>query len=124
MNIDSKRCVLIVEDEAMISMLLEDMIHDLGFEVVGPAAKIDDARALALQADVDLAILDISICGSAVYPIADVLRSRGIPFIFATGYDFRALPREFEGSPILSKPFSQQTFSAAVDEVLNGACNA
>jgi CheY-like chemotaxis protein len=120
---NGRKCrVLIVEDEAMISMLIEDMVSDLGCHVVGPAANIDQALALAQQADVDLAVLDIGVDGSVVYPVADVLRARSIPFIFATGYDFNALPRGFQGTRVLSKPFSYQTFRDALGDVLTGSC--
>jgi DNA-binding response OmpR family regulator len=84
--------VLIVEDETMVSMLIEDMTSDLGAEVVGPAAKFEQAMALALEADFDLAVLDVNLDGLVVYPVADVLRDRGIPFIFLTGYDSSVVP--------------------------------
>src|SRR3954452_13708464 len=81
------RCrVLVVEDEAMIAMLVEDMVLDFGSEVVGPAARMDEAIRLARHAELDAAILDINVGGTVVFPVADVLRERGIPFIFATGY--------------------------------------
>jgi CheY-like chemotaxis protein len=117
MSSDQKR-VLIVEDEAMISMLIEDMVIDFGYRVVGPAARLDHALTLALQAEIDLALLDINVDGSVVYPVADVLRFRGIPFIFATGYDFRTLPQRFKGNPTLSKPFSYQTFADTLRHVV------
>ncbi|RDI56819.1 response regulator [Microvirga subterranea] len=104
---EGRKCrVLIVEDEAMISMLIEDMVLDLGCEIVGPAARLDHALTLALQAPIDIGVLDINVDGSVVFPVADVLRFRGIPFIFSTGYDARSLPERFCGSPTLTKPFS------------------
>lgn len=118
MSSDHKRRILVVEDEAMISMLIEDMVSDFGCQVVGPAARLDHALTLALRAEVDAALLDINVDGSVVYPVADVLRFRGIPFIFATGYDFRTLPQRFQGSPTLSKPFSYRTFATTLHEVL------
>jgi len=116
--------VLIVEDEAMISMLIEDMILDFGSEVVGPAARLDHALTLALQADIDVGLLDINVDGSVVFPVADVLRFRGIPFVFATGYDFRALPERFRGCPALSKPFSYQDFARTLSSVLASTSGA
>lgn len=118
MSNDRKHRILIVEDEAMISMLIEDMVVDFGCEVVGPAARLDHALTLALQEDFDLAVLDINVDGTVIYPVADVLRFRGIPFIFATGYDFRTLPQRFQGSPTLSKPFSYQNFIDMLSDAL------
>lgn len=116
--------VLIVEDETMISMLIEDMVCDLGGHVVGPAAKFEQAMILALQADFDLAVLDVNVDGLVVYPIADVLRYRGIPFIFVTGYDSSVVPQRYQHNCVLSKPFSHQTFSDALREVFANSSSA
>ena len=116
--------VLIVEDEAMISMLIEDMVLDFGCEIVGPAARLDHALTLALQADIDIGLLDINVDGSVVFPVADVLRFRGIPFIFSTGYDFRSLPERFRECPTLSKPFSYDNFVDALRIALAGTSDA
>jgi CheY-like chemotaxis protein len=110
--------VLVVEDETMISMLIEDMVCDLGAEVVGPAAKFEQAMMLALEADFDLAVLDVNLDGLVVYPIADVLRHRGIPFIFMTGYDSSAIPESYQPNRVLSKPFSHPNFCEALGEAL------
>jgi len=112
--------VLIVEDAAMVSMLIEDMVCDLGGHVVGPASSVEQAMALALEADLDLAILDINVDGLAIYPVADVLRCRGVPFIFMTGYDSSVIPQHYQGQCVLSKPFSHQTFCDTVDDILAG----
>jgi len=121
MSEGGKKRVLIVEDEAMISMMIEDMVLDFGSEIVGPAARLDHALTLALQAEIDIGILDINVDGTVVFPVADVLRFRGIPFIFATGYDFRSLPERFRGSPTLSKPFSYENFAELLRSLITEA---
>lgn len=118
MHNDRSPRVLIIEDEAMIAMLIEDMVCDLGGQAVGPATKFEQAMSLALQADFDLAVLDVNVDGSAVYPIADVLRHRGIPFIFMTGYDSSVIPQRYQHNCVLLKPFTHQTFSDALREII------
>lgn len=117
MHTDRSPRVFIVEDEAVISMLIEDMVSDLGGQVVGPAAKFEQAMSLALQADFDLAVLDVNVDGLAVYPIADVLCHRGIPFIFVTGYDSSVVPQRYQHNCVLLKPFTPQTFSDALGDI-------
>ncbi len=113
------RCrVLFVEDEAMVSMLIEDMLLDLGIEVVGPVAKMEEALALAREAEIEAAILDINIGGQFTYPVADMLQSRGVPVIFATGYGLSALPERFRSTPTLHKPFARTCFERAIEAAL------
>lgn len=121
MHMNRRPRVLIVEDESMISILLEDMVCDLGAHIVGPAARFEHAMTLALEAEIDLAILDVNVDGLVVYPIADVLRCRGIPFIFVTGYEASAVPQRYHCNCVLSKPFSHETFNDAVEEAFMGA---
>jgi DNA-binding response OmpR family regulator len=111
---ERKHRILVVEDEAMISMLLEDMVLDCGGEIVGPAAKFDDALELAHKAEFGVAVLDLNLNGTLSYPIAEVIRRRGIPVIFATGYGTDGLLDRFSDCPTLQKPFSQQDFAEAV----------
>jgi DNA-binding response OmpR family regulator len=111
---ERKHRILIVEDEAMISMLLEDMVLECGGELVGPVARFDDALALAHQAEFGVAVLDLNLNGTLSYPIAEVIRERGIPVIFATGYGASGLLGRFRDCPTLQKPFSQQDFADAV----------
>ncbi|MCB8822857.1 response regulator [Microvirga rosea] len=118
MNTDRSPRVLIVEDEAVIAMLIEDMVCDLGGQVVGTATKFEQAMSLALQANFDLAILDVNVDGVAIYPIADILGDRGTPFVFMTGYDFSVIPERYQHNRVLSKPFTHQTFSDALRNIV------
>ena len=96
---EARSRVLLVEDEAMIAMLVEEMVLDFGSEVVGPAAKMEEALRLASDASLDAAILDVNVGGAVVYPVADLLRARGVPIIFATGYGAGELPSRFRKTP-------------------------
>jgi CheY-like chemotaxis protein len=97
--------ILIVEDEYLIRLLLEDMLVELGYEVGGVAASIDEGAAQAKEAQFDLAILDVNIDGKQVFPVADTLKGRGIPFCFITGYGAQGLPEQYRQTPTLQKPF-------------------
>jgi two-component SAPR family response regulator len=86
-------------------MLLEDMLADLGYEIVGTASRLDEATGLARTANCDLAILDVNLNGHQSYPVADIFVERGIPFMFATGYGERGMPSAYQNRPTLQKPF-------------------
>jgi CheY-like chemotaxis protein len=122
MNADGKtpprRRVLIVEDELMIRMLLEDMLDDLGFEVAATAGRVDEAVRLVNDTEFDVAILDMNLNGQAVAPVVEVLEKRGLPYVFATGYDERGLPEAHRGRPTLQKPFQQENLERALNSVL------
>lgn len=109
--------ILVIEDEPMLSSSIEDVARELGCHVVGPAARLDHALTLALQSDIDVAVLVINVDGSVIYPVADVLRFRGIPFLFSVGDDMRPLPQRFEGSRTLPKPFSAEALKDVLGEI-------
>ena len=98
--------VLIVEDEALITMLFEDILADLGCEVVGPAMNVRQALDLARAAEVDVAVLDVNLNGEPSFPVASVLQERGVPLVFSSGYGSHGLPPEWQGRPTLPKPFT------------------
>src|SRR6266568_3218040 len=87
------RRVLIVEDEVLVSILIEDALTDLGIEVAGVAGNFD------------CAILDLQIQGKDVFPVAEALAARGVPFVFATGYGQSGVPEKYRTRPVLQKPF-------------------
>jgi len=123
MALTGKR-VLVVEDEALVAMMLEDMLESLGCEVVGVAARLDAARKQAQTARIDLATLDVNLGGQMSYPVAVILRSRGIPFVFATGYNSIALPAELSDAVVLVKPYSQHQLASALLRSLSEAAGS
>jgi CheY-like chemotaxis protein len=113
--------VLFVEDETLIAVLIEEALQDLGCIVVGPVAKLEVALALARTETLDAAVLDVNIRGGDVFPVAELLRSRAIPFVLATGYGDWALPEAFRHQPRLGKPFTLQALTNSVSRLLGKA---
>ncbi len=110
--------ILLVEDEAMIAMLIEDMVADIGGELAATATRLDDAMAQASEREVDFAILDLNLGGVLTYPVAEVLRQRGIPFVFATGYGAGGLAKGYENETALEKPFTTGTLERVMKQTL------
>ena len=108
--------ILVVEDEAMVSMMLEDMLADLGCRVVGPAASLNSGLKLAQDAEVDAAVLDVNLAGEKAFPIADVLAARGVPFVYATGYGRAGLREDDLSRPVVQKPYSLQELARNLRE--------
>jgi CheY-like chemotaxis protein len=110
--------VLVVEDEMMVSMLIEDMLGDLGCKVIGPASRLDEAMELAKAVELDCAVLDVNLGGQPIFPLADLLRERGAPFAFATGYGDAGLRDVDKGSPVLQKPFREGDLARVLGELV------
>jgi CheY-like chemotaxis protein len=110
--------VLVVEDEAMIRMLLEDMLGELGCILAREAARMDEALEAARTAEFDVALLDLNLNGQNTGPVAEVLAARGVPFVFATGYGEQGLPEAFRDRPALKKPFQIDGLSRALHKAL------
>ncbi len=106
--------VLIVEDEMIVAMLLEDMLADLGHEVVETAMRLPQAVQAARSADVELAILDVNLDGRASYAVADALDARNVPIIFASGYGAGGLEPAYRERPVLMKPFLSADLARAI----------
>ena len=102
--------VLVVEDQAPIALQLEDMLVESKCEVVGPASRVGQALRLLSENAVDAAVLDLNIAGELVYPVADALDTRGLPYIFATGYDPSDVAGRYGHRPVVQKPFSRRAF--------------
>ena len=115
------RRILIVEDEMMIAMLLEDMLVDLGCSVVGPSASLEPALDLAKSDDaLDVAILDVNLAGQPVFPVADILRAKGDPIIFSSGYGDAGLREIDRAATVLQKPFRAGDLARALTTALAG----
>jgi len=116
---DRELRVLVVEDELMISMLVEDMLAELGHQVAATAASIEDARRLATEGDFDVALLDVNLNGTKVDAVADTLVRRDIPFVFTTGYGQQGLPNGYRRWPTLQKPYQTEQLGEALAHAVN-----
>ena len=97
--------VFLVEDEVMIRMMVTDMLRELGHHVAAEAGRVGEAIELVQRTHFDIAILDVNLHGEPVFPVAEAIKARHRPFIFATGYNSSILPDEFRNHPALQKPF-------------------
>jgi CheY-like chemotaxis protein len=100
--------LLLVEDEALTGMMMSDMLTELGFEVIGPFGRVADAMAAVGREDFQAAVLDVNLDGEMVYPVADAVLARGVPFVFVTGYSAEGIDRRFAQIPVLQKPIERQ----------------
>lgn len=115
------RRVLVIEDEAMVSMLIEDWLIDMGCVVVAAASRLDDGLAKAKSLAFDAAILDVNLAGERSFGIAETLQLRNLPFVFATGYGQTSIPETLRKAPVLQKPFSPAELERALLTALRGA---
>jgi CheY-like chemotaxis protein len=113
--------LLVVEDEYLIRMLLEDMLADLGYDVVAAVGTIAEASEHAVNGEIDAAILDVNLDGQEVYPVAKILAERGLPFVFVTGYGERSLNEPYRDHPALQKPFQIEQLKTLLAEILAAA---
>jgi CheY-like chemotaxis protein len=114
--------VLVLEDETIVLLMIEDLLDDLGCRVVGPAATVPEALALAEAGGFDAALLDLNLGrGETSYPVADLLAARRVPFAFVTGYSADALVPPHNGRPILEKPFWGDALSNVLKQLVPAA---
>ena len=110
--------VFVVEDEMLIALQIENTLSELGCQVVGPTAKLETALQLVDEVAFDVAILDVTVRGGKIFPVAEKLAARSIPFAFASGYGDWALPAPMRSRPRLMKPFTE----AALEELIDALC--
>ena len=108
----------VVEDEALVLLTLEDMLADLGCEVVVSTQHVDEALRLAVDAAVDVALLDVNVGGTRIDPVAQVLAARGVPIVFVTGYETPSLPDGIGPSTRVGKPFQVRELADGLRRVL------
>jgi len=110
--------VLVVEDEMLVSLLIEDVLIDQRCTVVGPFERVPGALAAAQTEALDLAVLDVNIAGAKVYPVAEALAARHIPFVFVSGYGQNAIPIDRPSWRVCSKPFRPRDLVTMLEDQL------
>lgn len=113
-----KHRVLLVEDESLIAMLIEDFLLDLDCEVVATVGQFHEALDAARNGEFDLAFLDVNLHGRPVYPVAEILQQRGIPFAFVTGYGTVGLDAKQTKAPVLQKPFQARDLAIVINQLM------
>jgi CheY-like chemotaxis protein len=113
--------VLVVDDEAIIVMLIEAILEGLECKVVGTATFFQDALEKARSLPIDVALLDVNLAGEMSYPVAEVLQSRNIPFAFVTGYGAVTFPSGLRVAPVLAKPFKPDQLVKILRDTITGA---
>lgn len=110
--------ILVVEDEFLVAVVLEDDLRFAGHSVVGPYSNLPTALEASRRESFDLAILDINLSGTMVYPLADDLLRRGVPFFFLTGYGPGDLPVRFAQTPRVAKPYETTSLLTTIRRVM------
>jgi len=100
--------VLLVEDEALVAMMIQESLTEFGFHVIGPICTVSEAEAVAKDGRPDAAVLDINLGDGLVYSVAEILAARGVPFVFVTGYDAESVDTRFREIPVLQKPIDRE----------------
>jgi PAS domain S-box-containing protein len=107
-NVEPGQRILLVEDEALVAMMIQECLAECGHSVIGPISRAGDALRAAKESDYDAAILDINLGDGMAYPVADIVSARGVPFVFVTGYEADTIDDRFGGVPVLQKPIERQ----------------
>jgi CheY-like chemotaxis protein len=110
--------ILLVEDEAVVAAMLEDMLADFGCILAGTAATVSAALAVVAAAtEIDAAILDVNLGGQKVFPVADILVSRSVPIVFSTAYDPGDLPKRYPQARIIQKPYRPEALAKLLIDI-------
>jgi CheY-like chemotaxis protein len=112
------RNILIVEDEPLIAMMLEDFLESLGHRVHASCDNLGDAMAQADQDGFDVAILDVNLKGESVWPVAEKLKARGLPFVLASGGHVEPPPAQFASVPMLEKPYTIERIPPVLEQAV------
>ncbi len=113
--------ILVLDDEPLISMLMEEWLTELGCETVGPASSVPSALGLIDGTSIDGAILDVSLGNEESYSVADALRERGVPFAFATGHGANGVAVRFQDALFVRKPFDFEEVRAVIAKLLSAS---
>jgi CheY-like chemotaxis protein len=117
------KSVFLVEDEALIRMMIVEMLEELGHRVVAEAGSIETAEPLARASVFDLAVFDINIGGFNISPIAEIVAARSLPFVFVSGYGPAGRPALFADRPVLRKPFLIEHFADMINSAIGDKSN-
>ncbi len=115
--LDGRR-IMVVEDEVLIAMLIETSLQDHGCEIVGPFGRLHEATRAAEMETLDAAIMDVNLAGERIFPVAEILWRRAVPFLLLSGYGETALPEDRRYWKLQSKPFEMNRVLATVGEMI------
>jgi DNA-binding response OmpR family regulator len=115
--------VLIVEDELLVALLIEDFLAEFGCRILGPCGSVANALLAARTEEFDLAVLDVNLAGEKVYPVAEVLAERQIPFLFVSGYGDDAIPPGHSEWKVCAKPFKGNELATMMSEALEASAH-
>jgi CheY-like chemotaxis protein len=110
------RAILVVEDEPLIAMMLEDFLETLGHRIHASCDNLSDALTQCKEGEFDLAILDVNLKGELVWPAAQALQERGVPFVLASGGHVEPPPAMFADAPVLEKPYTIDRIGPVLDQ--------
>lgn len=106
---------LVVEDEGLVALFIESTLEELGCEVVASVATLSEALVAAANESFDFAVLDVNLNGQLVFPVAELLRERQLPFVFSTGYGQSGVLEAFRGYEVLTKPYTSNELSKTIN---------